>query len=864
MSPPFNDPSPSYVKYIFPILEAARGVHGVVNVGSVHLWAHPVTDGPTRQHIFQKLNPPGNMPLLAGGAVLTSTQYAIMQQWRDGNFTNDWPPTLAPGLTPQGLDEAALVGAAFYPGIEGGDFLIGNANRYSAPFRLNPGTVSPGDVTQQMSLPWQTDFNACGSNWWPPERPNQVIPSGNTAYVDWNRGVGGGSDMVNKWSTLGFVVDQGADYREVERCDSPFINLLTPILNFKDVPQGPTGMSRKTALAIVFEVESTVATTLEYLSGPTNVRLQRLNGNSVTVGPTGNAITNARLWITYETGPVGEVLNDVATISEPVSGQQWTIQIIANTVARKKAAAALVLDRSFSMTEDRGDGQSKIQSLREAAGIFVDAMLQDDAVAMIRFNEDAQILEGVTALGPPNDVFDPGRTATKSIIGGNQLDPSGATSIGDGIFEGRNALNAAAGFDVKSLVVLTDGKENRPRFIADVAGSINEFTYSIGLGKPENISVSALQTVSGNNGGYLLVTGAITADNRFLLQKYFLQILAGISNADIVLDPQGELYQGAVVQIPFPLTEADGGVDIILLSPRPQDIDFRIQMPSGYVLGAAEAQTHAGVQYVASNGLTYYRIRLPFEYLPDRFDDRGTWSAVLRLRREREPVVSATTRSDNPLLALATTAPRTSRTFDAAPPDSFPAMRMAAAEIANRISLPYSVIVHTYSDLRLRANAFQSSLQPGAIVEMHAQVREYEVPLYESVQMWADVNRPDGVIARVDLKRHGEEFVGSFTAFQAGVYRMRFRSTGKSSYGWAFRREITLTAPVFHRDISGPDGGATGGQGRNDFCDLVNCIIHSGAVSAEVMKRFKERGIDVERLLECLKRICERTSLPEG
>ena len=167
MSPPFNDPSPSYVKYIFPILEAARGVHGVVNVGSVHLWAHPVTDGPTRQHIFQKLNPPGNMPLLAGGAVLTSTQYAIMQQWRDGNFTNDWPPTLAPGLTPQGLDEAALancVGAAFYPGIEGGDFLIGNANRYSAPFRLNPGTVSPGDVTQQMSLPWQTDFNACGSN----------------------------------------------------------------------------------------------------------------------------------------------------------------------------------------------------------------------------------------------------------------------------------------------------------------------------------------------------------------------------------------------------------------------------------------------------------------------------------------------------------------------------------------------------------------------------------------------------------------------------------------------------------------------------------------------------------------------------
>ena len=79
---------------------------------------------------------------------------------------------------------------------------------------------------------------------------------------------------------------------------------------------------------------------------------------------------------------------------------------------------------------------------------------------------------------------------------------------------------------MKSLVVLTDGVENSPRFIADVAGDINEFTYAVGLGQPQNISVPALQSISGNNGGYLLVTGAIGTDNRFLLQKYFLQILA--------------------------------------------------------------------------------------------------------------------------------------------------------------------------------------------------------------------------------------------------------------------------------------------------------------------------------------------------
>ena len=115
--------------------------------------------------------------------------------------------------------------------------------------------------------------------------------------------------------------------------------------------------------------------------------------------------------------------------------------------------------------------------------------------------------------------------------------------------------------------MLTDGIENRPRYIADVAAEINEQTYAIGLGTPQNTSVAALQTISGNNGGFLLVTGAIGTDNRFLLQKYFLQILAGISNAEVVLDPDGELFPGAVHRIPFQLTDADAGVDVILLTP---------------------------------------------------------------------------------------------------------------------------------------------------------------------------------------------------------------------------------------------------------------------------------------------------------
>src|SRR6185436_18696088 len=130
---------------------------------------------------------------------------------------------------------------------------------------------------------------------------------------------------------------------------------------------------------VSFEVMSTgSAVTLEVLpgDGPAHPRLT-LAASSVTVGPTaGNAVASARLWLIYETGSVGEVVTDSLTVSHVAGGETWTVTIAANTVARKVGAAVLVLDRSGSMSEDRGDGQSKHDSLTQAASIFVDVMLE--------------------------------------------------------------------------------------------------------------------------------------------------------------------------------------------------------------------------------------------------------------------------------------------------------------------------------------------------------------------------------------------------------------------------------------------------------------------------------------------------------
>ena len=158
-------------------------------------------------------------------------------------------------------------------------------------------------------------------------------------------------------------------------------------------------------------------------------------------------------------------------------------------------------------------------SLQQAASIFVDVMLAGDAVGVVRFNHDAQVLQSALPLGD-GGLSDTNRQLIKHTINGTGLTPSGSTSIGDGIFEGRVMLNGmTTSYDVNSLVVLTDGVENSPRMLADIENEINEYTYSIGLGQPQNISVPALQTISGNNGGYLLVTGAIGTDNRFSLAE---------------------------------------------------------------------------------------------------------------------------------------------------------------------------------------------------------------------------------------------------------------------------------------------------------------------------------------------------------
>lgn len=587
-------------------------------------------------------------------------------------------------------------------------------------------------------------------------------------------------------------------------------------------------MARTTYLPIVFEVVApTTPVTLEWVSGPMPAAFQRGPVDPLPVPPTGTTPTIARMWIAFTTGGVGSTVNGTVRVRVQGTTTEWNVTLTARTVARKVADAALVLDRSGSMSDDRGDGQPKIAALRQAAGIFVDVMLEGDGVSVVRYNQDAQAVGGRVTLGPPPTPSNPisiTRDGVKGTIDGPDLAPGGSTSIGDGIFEGRNAL-ATSTSPVKALVVMTDGLENQPRWIHDVASSVDEQTFAVGLGTPQNTSAAALQALTGNHGGYLLVTGAITAGRRFVLTKYFLQILAGVSNAEVLLDPEGTLVPGMEARIPIHVCEADGGLDVILLADAPEAIDFRLRSPQGDVIDPAVADARPDIQFVRSRGVGYYRMSLPFAPRPQRRQQEGTWHALLRLAR-------------------------------------YGHAGEQAAFVGRTREFRYALLVHAYSELTFRPWLAQASHEPGRLVQIGGTVTEFGMPV-ATASVRARITTPDGTVRSLTLSPTAAgEFRGDFTTTIAGVYDVQLRATGRTARGVAFQREQIRTAFAWSGADRTPQPGEGVGDRDRRLCELLECVLSHGAITPELEKRARAAGLDIEVLRRCVARWCAPLHVP--
>ncbi|MCE8425434.1 MAG: hypothetical protein J5U17_06610 [Candidatus Methanoperedens sp.] len=263
---------------------------------------------------------------------------------------------------------------------------------------------------------------------------------------------------------------------------------------------------------------------------------------------------------------------------------------------------------------------------------------------------------------------------------------------------------------------------------------------------------------------------------------------------------------------------------MILLSPAPYYIDFRLQTPDGKIIDPSLAGAEPAIQFVSTGRVSYYRASLPMLATNVAGSHSGQWYALLRLSDKARGV-------DGEFMK----------------------------ELKSP-SLPYSLLVHAYSNLEFKPIILQKSFEPGAEVVVQVALNQYDIPLEKHASIWAEIKRPDGTdvilaLPETDAGRFGGSFVTSLT----GVYTVRMRVQGTTLEGQTFQREQKLTAVVF------PGGDKTPPPVSDDrLCRLLSCLLNEKVLDWEFIKSLEAKGINLKLLEECMKMYCRETQAHLG
>lgn len=612
--------------------------------------------------------------------------------------------------------------------------------------------------------------------------------------------------------------------------------LITNSLNFNDVPAGET-----TARAVVVEFKTCRSVTIRFQTGPTvgagsaaGTIFERLGDTAVSL-PATNKIEarHLRLWVTYKGTNAGDIANGNVVISCDETGNSWTIPIGANTISRPTVGVTMVLDQSGSMLWNSGLASVGLAQrndvLKFAAPTFVELIQENNGIGIVAFDSDAFDRMPVTKVGPPI-AFDPARVGAKNAIAAHTPNINGRTSIGDGIENAHNLLLPVSIYDHKAIIVLTDGFENEPKYIADIQSMINERVFAIGLGTAEEINPVALTQLTNNTGGYLLLTGSMGPDNLFRLSKYYLQILAGVTNQNIVRDPEGFLTSGTKHRIPFILNETDITTDVILLSAAPPTtFSFVLETPNGDIIDLNVAAAMANIDFVQGTNTCYYRITLP-AVINGLASAVGTWNAILSL-------------DDHGYKKYLTSLERTHHSYSS----------------VQSHGIRYSLSVHSLSNLRMDARIIQTSLEPGATLHIRSLITEYGQPLSKNASVNVEIQRPDNTNVLLPLNKiEAGVFEEKISAVIPGIYHMRVLANGITSRNKPFTREQLLTGAVWKGGNNPlPNSSSDAGTRDEQICRFLDCLFGSDLLS----KYFEENKINQKTLQKCIHQFCKSRKL---
>ena len=546
---------------------------------------------------------------------------------------------------------------------------------------------------------------------------------------------------------------------------------------------------------------------------------------------------DVHVWFQFTAGAVGSAPQSVGPVNTTLicdeNHQEFQFELRADTIHRKTVAVELTLDQSGSMADPAGtSGVTRLQVLKDAASLFANLIQKNNGIGIVRFDQSAYppsdpTFGGMAITKILNDGFgDPARNTALGAIAAHGA--HGDTSIGNGLELARNQLNAlpAGSFDQKAIVVLTDGLENQPKWIAQVSGSIDSQTFAVGLGNETQVNTAALTAIAGSTGGALLLSGLLSSslDDQFRLRKFFLQILAGVTNTSIVKDPVGFINVGTKVRVPFQLSEADINCRVILLTDFPVVV-LAVETPDGKLITPANAAAF-GVTFDAGANLETARFNLPVAFQAHKVH-AGTWYVQLEVDDRRLKRLLA---GDNANVHA-----------------GLADLRAKGAK--------YCVSVHSFSNLRMNASVSQTSFVPGATLSLRASLTEYAQPVVGRARVRAELQYPDGTQTVISLSESEPGIhTASLTASVPGIYRFRFLAEGATYRGTPFTREQLATAAVWN----GGDQPYTPPKetGKDDLCRLITCLLSEKNLSPDMEARLKGQGISLAGIRDCFKRYC--------
>jgi hypothetical protein len=228
-------------------------------------------------------------------------------------------------------------------------------------------------------------------------------------------------------------------------------------------------------------------------------------------------------------------------------------------------------------------------------------------LGLVQFNQD--VVPFATAYDADLSELDAARatllrtTTIPSIVQG------GSTSIGDGLNEALNQFTTIASPNPDQVILLvTDGKENTPLWIADVQDALiaNEIAvYPLGLGYSSGINEGKLTDLAQATGGTYRITS-----NELIFRKFFIEILAGAVDWTVITDPVGELARNDVDTVSVVVTADQDGVTFTAYWEGVDEaIDLELITPSGKVITPATQNNK--IRYGEHPRYSFYQLDFP-------------------------------------------------------------------------------------------------------------------------------------------------------------------------------------------------------------------------------------------------------------